>query len=296
MRSYAKLNLFLKVLRLRADGYHELDTLFERISLFDTVRLIPRRDTAILLECDSSELPRDPSLNLAYLAARLLQDTFKVKAGVRIEISKRIPVGAGLAGGSSNAASVLVGLNRLWRLGLSRDALSRLGARLGSDVPFFIHDTSFACGRGRGERIRRLNSLSGRRLWHVLVVPKIRVLTPDIYKGWDKLVKKDARYRIAALTRPHCDVKILLLALRKNDPGLLQQALFNSLQEVSGSFYPQVLKAQQALTRLGIGPVLMSGSGPAVFGIVPTRKEAAAFYAKLKDQKNNWRVYIVHTR
>ena len=148
--SSAKLNLYLEVLDKRPDGYHNLRTVFERISLSDTITLKEIGTPEIKIISDSKEIPCDRR-NLAYKAAEILKEDLGIEKGLEIRIKKIIPVGAGLGGGSSNAASVLLGLNRLWRLGLSRRRLLGYAARLGSDVSFFIYDCPYALGTSRGK-------------------------------------------------------------------------------------------------------------------------------------------------
>ncbi|MDD4953799.1 MAG: 4-(cytidine 5'-diphospho)-2-C-methyl-D-erythritol kinase [Candidatus Omnitrophica bacterium] len=282
LNSYAKLNLYLAVLNKRKDNYHNIETLFQRISLCDKIILKSRRDDLIKVACAQPGVPQDHT-NLCWRAAKLLQDTCRVKKGVDIRIIKRIPVGAGLGGGSSNAATLLLGLNKAWRLGLSRGRLVKLASLIGSDVPFFIYERAFALGRGRGERISPVNTSA--RFWHILVVPKIIVSTPGIYRGWD---------RYSGLTTIRGDVKILTSVIRKKkvpEAGLL----FNSLEEITTALYPQVRRAKEALAGLGLKPILMSGSGPSVFGIVSSRKEALSASRQLKNKNRSWRFFVVRT-
>lgn len=145
VKSYAKLNLYLEVLKLRKDNYHSIKTIFERIDLCDKIILKTRRDKKIRVICASKDVPRNRT-NLAYRSAKLLQDKFKLDRGVDIKIIKRIPVGAGLGGGSSNAAFTLLGLNRLWKLRLGQKELARYARKIGSDVAFFIYDYHYALG------------------------------------------------------------------------------------------------------------------------------------------------------
>ncbi|MBU1998889.1 MAG: 4-(cytidine 5'-diphospho)-2-C-methyl-D-erythritol kinase, partial [Candidatus Omnitrophica bacterium] len=173
LNSYAKLNLYLEVLKKRPDKYHDLNTLFERITLCDRISLKPLEDSLIRVYCTDKQLQENPRKNLAYLSAMLLRKRFRIKNGVEIRIEKNIPVGSGMGGGSSNAATVLLGLNMLWGLGLTKYELAAIGAKIGSDVPFFIYDVPFALGKGRGERIQPLKRLSNMRLWHILVVPRL---------------------------------------------------------------------------------------------------------------------------
>ena len=276
LKSYAKVNLYLKILNKRPDNYHNLDTIFERISLFDTIVLSGRKDNLIKITCSDKNVPTD-NTNFCYKAAKLLQDKFKINSGVNIRIKKRIPVAAGLGGGSSNAATVLLGLNKLWKLGLSTEKLAKLAAKTGSDTAFFVYNTPFAQGRGRGEKITLLPKLKKLKFWHILIVPGIKVSTPHIYREWDKQDK--------GLTMVSSDVKILRFG----------QPLFNSLESVTLRLYPQVRQVKYALQGLGLNSVLMSGSGPAVFALVASKKQAVSLSEKLKELTPSSRFFVVKT-
>lgn len=303
LHSYAKLNLYLEVLAKRKDSYHNIKTLFERIDLSDEIIISPRSDKSIKICCRDSQVPQDNS-NLCYRSARLMQKSFCVLRGVDIKIIKRIPVGAGLGGGSGNAAAVLVGLNKLWKMGLSINALVNLAKKIGCDVPFFIYNTPFALGQERGDKIKPLGTVKDARLWHILIVPRIKVSTPLIYRKWDEYssLKHPKRRDILSknnyltgLTRPLYDVNILNLALGKNNLSLLGKALFNDLESISSRLYPQVRRIREKLESSGIKAILMSGSGPAVFGIVSSRKEAESLGRQLKKENKSWRVFVTRT-
>jgi len=286
--SYAKLNLYLEVLHKRKDNYHNIKTIFERIDLADKIILKSRRDKKINISCNESSVPQD-SANLAWRSAKLLQDSFNIDKGVDIKIIKRIPVGSGMGGGSSNAASTLVGLNKLWKLNLPQNKLAELAKKLGCDVPFFIYNTPFALGEARGDKIKPLKALTNVRLWHILVVPNIEVSTASIYKRWDKYSKT------FKLTMPEYNVNIMNLALKKNDLLLIGDALFNSLEPVTTRLYPQINEVKEKLIQLGVKSILMSGSGPAVFGIVSSRKEALSLRRQLKSNSFFGEVFVSRT-
>jgi 4-diphosphocytidyl-2-C-methyl-D-erythritol kinase len=293
LKSYAKLNLFLSVRHKRPDSFHAIETVFERISLSDRIVLRPRADGKIVFRCNDPSLPGGAG-NLAVKAALLLSRTYRVRAGVTITLSKRIPVGAGMGGGSGNAATVLSGLNKLWGLRLPRPELAKLAAQIGSDVPFFIYNCRFALATGRGDRIRPLPELGRRVLWHVIAVPGIHVSTPLIYKHWDKL-SASKNSDTSRLTRRASNAKLIILALGKNDLPGLGSALFNSLEAVTTDLYPRVGAVKQALAAAGVKYHLMSGSGSAFFGIVSSRKEADAFSRKLKKDNRLWHVFVAST-
>jgi len=285
LKSYSKVNLYLRVLNIRPDKFHNIETIFERINLYDKIILKPRRDNHIRIICRNPLVPKNNS-NLCFRSAELLQKKFKVNKGVDITIIKNIPIGAGLGGGSGNAAAVLLGLNKLWKLNLTTEKLKNLASGIGSDVPFFIYDTPFAIGRGRGERIKPLTALRDVLLWHILVVPKIHVSTPLIYREWD---------RKSTLTGKGDDVKILTSVLRKKGLCELRRNLFNSLESITIRLYPEVKRVKEKLSKLGVKTILMSGSGPAVFGVVSSRKEAVFLCNKLGKEESSCRVSVVRT-
>jgi len=291
LKSYAKLNLYLEVLNIRSDSYHNLVTLFERISLYDEILLTPRLDKEIKLLCAEPRVPSGKR-NLALRAAALLRKVSGIDKGADIKIIKHIPVAAGLGGGSSNAATVLLGLNRLWRLNFSREKLTELARELGADVPFFLYDASFALGRERGDRIMPL-SVMKRRLWHILIVPRFLVSTFSIYKALDKQRKTVKIRDLTELTKALNNVKILSLALKKGSTPLEGAFLFNRLEEVTLKRYPQIKKIKDKLSNLGVRAVLMSGSGPAVFGVVSSRKEGESLCRFFKRSGNE--SFVVRT-
>jgi 4-diphosphocytidyl-2C-methyl-D-erythritol kinase len=214
----AKVNLFLKVLGKRKDSYHNILTVFEKISLADTIR-ISKIPSGIEVSSDRF-ITRSPEDNIAYRAARMLIRKKRLKCGVRIQIIKRIPVAAGLGGGSSDAAAVLLGINRLFRLNLTKRALLGLGAALGADVPFFLLEKPFAIGRSKGERLEAIDSR--KRYWHLIANPGFKVSTKDIYNAFDAAtslgINPEQRRRVDrsgfALTRPASGVKMKLSGLK----------------------------------------------------------------------------------
>ncbi len=295
LASYAKLNLFLQVTGTRKDGYHTLRTVFERISLSDTIRFSLRRDGVISVSSDSTQIPGGPG-NLAWRSAALLKERYKCPLGADIHIEKRIPVGAGMGGGSSNAATVLKGLNKLWGIGAPAGELARLGAKIGADVPFFLHDTRFAMATGVGDKVAALAVPARISLWHVLVIPRVHVSTPGIYKRWDVLAPKVLKNKRIGLTIPPKNVKILNLALQNGDLSQLGESLFNSLQFVTERDYPSVSHIRKRLAQEGISSVLMSGSGPTVFTVAPTRRAAHEAAAVMRNADPSWQVFVVKTR
>lgn len=281
LRSPAKVNLYLRVVRRRPDGFHELDTVFERISLSDEITLTAA-PSGISLSTDRKKVPSGPD-NLVWRAAALLQETCGVRKGVRIRLKKRIPVAAGLGGGSSNAATVLLGLNRLWKLKLSRQKLVELGACLGSDVPFFVLETPFAHGTGRGEILKPVSG--GRKLWHCLVKPPFGISTQEAYGGLD----------LASLTPPKADAKMTLHSIRKGDLEGLSRQLTNSLEVSLKHRFTTILEIKNELVREGALSALLSGSGSTVFGLFNSQREATRAARILKKKNKSWQVFVAST-
>jgi len=274
----AKVNIFLEVLDKRRDSYHNIHTLFERISLADTVRIskIPS-GIEIVSEPPVTRSPKD---NIAYAAAKAVIDGYKLKRGVRIKIKKRIPVAAGLGGGSSDAAAVLIGMNRLFKLGISKRGLMRMAARIGSDVPFFALETPFAIGSSRGERLRAVGIKE--RFWHVVVNPGFKLPTKDVYRAFDTSTKlgidPEQRRRIDtsdfALTRRRPDAKINFRSKTALDISALGSMLHNDLEDTVVAKKKAVGVIIRRLASLSKGRAIVSGSGPSVFCLCRTRKEA----------------------
>ena len=284
--SPAKLNLVLDVLGKRPDGFHELRTIFERIDLCDRIRLTSRADGRVRVECTHPQVPKGPK-NLVVKAAQLLKTELGIPQGVTIRIEKNIPVAAGLAGGSSNAATVLLGLNRLWKLQLSQKQLAAYASRLGSDVAFFIYNIPFALGEGRGEKIRALPV--GAKLWHVLVTPRFKMLTSEVFRR----LSKPARRGTLQLTKKRDNVNILLPYLRKNSPSGIGAALANALEPAILSLRPDFVHLKKKLSDAGACGVCFSGSGPSVFALA--RSKAHAGQIKARFDRRYAQVYVVST-
>ncbi len=267
--SPAKVNLFLEVRGKRVDGYHDIRTLFERINLCDRIELSTAR-RGIRVQCDLKNIPTGPK-NTAYRAASLLKERYGITEGVRIRIQKRIPVAAGLGGGSSNAASVLLGLNRLWKLHLPRKTLMNIASEIGSDVPFFVLERPFALGLGRGERLKPVPRPL-RKIWHCLVKPSFGISTKAAYKALPA----------AALTGKKADVRMTLHSIQKGDSKPLSKLLTNSLEAIKNKRLTAILKLKNELVESGALASLMSGSGSCVFGIFTSRNQALKAAQKLR--------------
>lgn len=272
----AKINPILQIVSERADGYHELSLVFQSIGIWDTIHLTSSVETQLI--CNHPELPTDRS-NLALKAAHLLQAKFPDWGGVTIELHKEIPIGAGLAGGSADAAGVLVGLNNLWGLGLSTPQLQELALELGSDVPFCVRGGT-AWGRGRGEILTPLPSPN----WWVLVC-KHRDLS--ISTAWAYQSYKAGRFIEKPKTIP---IESLLYSWQ-TDPHLLT----NDLEQAVLPHYPQIRELKNALQELGAEGVLMSGSGAAVFAVVPTEAAGVEMQHRINDRFPTVATWLTHT-
>lgn len=280
LKAPAKVNLYLNVLRKRPDGFHDIETVFEKINLCDEI-VLKRRKQGIRILCTHKDLPSN-GRNLGFKAAEALLAKTKRQDGVEIKITKRIPVAAGLGGGSSDAAAVLLGLNRLLRLGQTRTQLLQVAAQLGADVPFFVLRSLRAIGRGKGEALTPLKIK--RKNWYVLVVPPLAVSTRRMYQA----------LRIT-LTKPHPGVKIVIRALESDNLTSLNKCSYNSFEPVLQKKYQEIQEIKKALRSLGAYATLVSGSGPCVFGITQTRKEAMGISKKLETKEKNWQIIVAKT-
>jgi len=270
----AKVNLGLAVHRRRPDGYHDISTLFLKISLLDAVRLTARpRD--IVVHCAHPEVPGDAS-NLVHRAALALQP-LAPNQGVCVALQKTIPIAAGLGGGSSDAAATLLGLNTLWQLGLSATELAVYAASLGADVPFFLLPAVAAMGYGRGDDLEAI--ACPRTFYLVLVKPPIAVSTAWVY----------AQLRFE-LTGPPKDTTILKHCLESGDIEGLGAACFNDLEAVVLRHVPVVQDVKRALLRPGVYGVCMSGSGPTVYALCPSWDVAHEVAAAVRQR--GWGVWV----
>ncbi|KSU87121.1 4-diphosphocytidyl-2C-methyl-D-erythritol kinase [Priestia veravalensis] len=252
VKAPAKINLSLDVLHKRTDGYHEVKMVMTTIDLADRIELSEREDGRIVIYSHNRFVP-DDQRNLAYQAAQLLKKRCKVDKGVNILIDKQIPVAAGLAGGSSDAAATLRGLNQLWDLGLSLDMLAELGAEIGSDVSFCVYGGT-ALATGRGEVIEHIEAPPN--CWVILAKPEIGVSTADVYRN------------LKVQNVSHPNVEGMIEAIEAGNYREMCKFVGNVLEEVTLKMHPEVLLIKEQMKRFGADAVLMSGSGPTVFGLV----------------------------
>jgi len=263
----AKINLLLDVLRKRDDGYHEVEMIMTMVDLADRLEMEELNRDTIIISSQVGYIPLDEK-NLAFQAARLIKERYDVRQGVYIHLDKKIPVAAGLAGGSSDAAAALRGLNRLWKLQIPEDELCRLGAELGSDVPFCVTGGT-AIARGRGERLEHIDNPP--QCWVVLAKPPINVSTADVY----------GRFRANEL-KEHPSVPNMVDALARGSFHDICDGLGNVLENVTLGLYPEVMQLKEIMIKLGADGVLMSGSGPTVFGLVSKEAKLSRIYNGLR--------------
>lgn len=250
IESYGKINLGLDVLYKREDGYHEINTIMQQINLSDSL-VIREIEGDIELDCNNRELPLD-STNLVYRAWKKIQEKTGIKKGIQVIIQKNIPIAAGLAGGSSNAAAVLKGLNELWDLKLSVEELREIGVEIGADVPYcIIGGTAFA--EGIGEKLTRLKPFKDKNL--LLINPGIGVSTAEVYKSL-KLTEKR-----------RMDVKKIISSIEKDDIKSVAENIINVMEDVVIEKNPIISEIKKDMMSLGALNPLMSGSGPTVFGL-----------------------------
>jgi 4-diphosphocytidyl-2-C-methyl-D-erythritol kinase len=263
LRVPCKVNLYLEVLRRRPDGYHDLRTVMQAVSLYDELDLAPRQDGRIALTCSDPALPAGEE-NLAVRAARMLKERSATRQGADIALRKAIPVGSGLGGGSADAALTLLGLDRLWGLKTAREELTAMAAALGSDVAFFLHGGTALC-EGRGERVTPLPC--GGEFNYVLVMPPWSVSTREVYGA--------LRHRLTRRRGPSTKV---LEAAAQGDSRLLGRCLRNDLESAALGVHGQLAEIARRLRELRRGAQaegsLLSGSGSAFFAVVEDREEA----------------------
>jgi 4-diphosphocytidyl-2-C-methyl-D-erythritol kinase len=271
LESPAKVNLRLEILRKREDGYHEIRTIFQKISLHDTLHFSLKRRRGIRITADHPGLPTGKR-NLVYQAVRSILERSDFEGGVDVVIEKRIPLGAGLGGGSSNAATTLKAVNQLLKMNLNRKELKEAGAKIGADVPFFLFEGS-AIGSGVGERLRKITLPT---LWYILIYPNFEVSTRWAYQNF-----------ILTKTKYHFNLRKLL----KTPEGIVR-LLWNDLEGVVSGEYSEIRIMKRMLTSAGAMGAIMTGSGPSVLGIFPGEKKATEACQLLKRmvRGRGWKV------
>lgn len=254
LKALAKINLGLDVLRRREDGYHEVKMIMQTIGLHDDLEIRKTKTPGIQVKTNLYYLPTNEN-NLVYKAAKLLMDEFQIQDGVSIQLKKRIPVAAGMAGGSSDGAAVLWGINQMYGLGLSMQALMERGVRLGADVPYCIQRGT-ALAEGIGEKLSVLPPMP--KCTILIAKPGISVSTKFVYEN---LHANDLK------PEQHPDVDSMIEAMRQKDLGLLCSRMGNVLETVTIPAYPVIDEIKKTMMDNGALGSMMSGSGPTVFGI-----------------------------
>jgi 4-diphosphocytidyl-2-C-methyl-D-erythritol kinase len=276
LESPAKVNLRLEILNKRKDGYHELRTVFQKISLHDTLHFSLIKEKGISIATDHPNLPVGKT-NLVYQAAQSMLKASDYQGGIHIEIKKEIPLGAGLGGGSSNAATTLKALNQLLKRSLSKRKLMEMGLEIGADVPFFIWKGA-AIGSGIGEKLKKVTLPD---LQYVLIYPNFEVSTRWAYQNF-----------VLTNQRIHFNLHKFL-----KTPEGISSILFNHLEEVVSRKYPQIEVMKNSLLSRGALGALMTGSGPTVFGLFQDDKSATGAYEKIKKMvaRRGWVVFKTYS-
>lgn len=272
--SPAKINLYLNILGKYPSGFHKIESIVERVSLSDAITITVSRQNRTRIFCNNKDLEGEH--NLCFKAAELIKEKLKLAANFDISLKKNIPVGSGLGGGSSNAASTLLGINALLELGLSQKKLYELGSELGSDVNFFLSEAQFALISGKGEKVI---PLEGKTLRHIIVWPRVHLATKMVYE-----------HSKAKLTKVLNNVKILKYALKKGDISLLKSNIFNALEKSALSLCRELRLAKENFDKRGVFSKV-TGSGSTFYlvldGITP--------YNINGFLPGDWGVYEVNT-
>jgi 4-diphosphocytidyl-2-C-methyl-D-erythritol kinase len=276
--SFAKINWFLKVLGRREDGFHELCTSFQTVSLFDELTF--EEYDEILLTCNEPQIPLDET-NLILGAAQILRNELAIKKGAKIHLEKRIPAPGGLGGGSSNAATALLGLAVLWNLKPKFEKLKEFGAKLGSDVPFFFYGGT-ALGTGRGTEIVSIDDLTEKYL--LIVTPSVKVSTREAF----------SRLNAPYLTKETSKSILKICQIEAHNFNLKLSQLKNDFEKSVFEFQPEISRVKTKLLQLGAVQAALSGSGASVFAIFD-KEETRQATLKALEEETNWRKFAVAT-
>jgi 4-diphosphocytidyl-2-C-methyl-D-erythritol kinase len=276
--SFAKINWSLRILGTRPDGFHELCTVLQTISLHDTLTF--RKSDKLVLTCDDPQIPTDRN-NLVIKAAGALRELSGVNAGAAIHLEKKIPSPGGLGGGSSNAATALLGLRKLWSLDVDDRELEEIASGLGSDVPFFLHGGR-CLGTGRGETIEDLPDIVEKYI--LIVTPSVSVSTAHAYRA----------FAASNLTIPDPKSILKICRFEAGSPDLLPSALKNDLESIVTTMHPEIGRVKETLLALGASAAMMSGSGASVFALFD-KEETRQTALKALDIESTWRKFAVAT-
>ena len=275
----AKINLFLEITGKRPDGYHNLESIMQTVSLFDEITVEDISGGGIFLECDNQNLPTDDS-NIVYKAAVAVKNRFNIQKGVKITLKKAIPMGAGLGGGSSDAAATIKALISLWNIETDKSEAERIGSSLGADVPFFLTAGTAVC-EGIGDIVTPIANL--RKIPIILANPGFGISTPSVYKK--------VKFPLTKVRKSHI-IKKLICNGSFNENYALKYC-FNRLEEFVFPDYPEIAKIKSIMADLGCAG-LMSGSGATVFCIFGSESQSETIKSKLREYHwNTWTVYPV---
>lgn len=278
MKAYAKVNISLDIVGKREDGYHLLRMIMQNIDLYDDITVEKQRE-GITIECNKNYVPTD-SRNLAYKAAMLFKEKYDITDGVKIKIAKNIPVSAGLAGGSTDAATVLKIMNKLFEVNASNEELKEIGLKLGADIPYCIEGGTALC-EGIGEKITPLKSFKDKII--VLVKPSFGVSTKEVYKNFDM-----------DKVNKHPDTEELIKAIENDDLRYVAYNMRNLLENVTLKKHKILINLKEEMNKYGSIGTMMSGSGPTVFAFFDDMLKAQRCFEKMKEKYSE--VFITRTR
>ncbi len=266
-KAYAKINLFLNVVKKRFDGYHDLEMVMAAIDLFD-VLTFQKNDTKDIIINSNIEITSNLEDNIVYKAAKLLKTKFSIDQGVTINIEKKIPIAGGLAGGSADAAATFRGLNKFWKLKLSLDEMAKLGLDLGADIPFCIYN-KLCVARGKGEELLFLENRL--KMPILLIYPNIKMSTKEVFSKikTEQIKERKINDMTSAIYNSNCELMI--------------RELHNSLESIAFEMEPEIEKIKAEMIDLGLDGVLMSGSGSTVFGVSKDKTKLQYVYKIMNE-------------
>jgi len=276
-KAYAKVNLGLDVLRRREDGYHDVKMIMQTVNLFDRITIEDMPESGIEIATNLSFIPNNED-NLIYKAAKLLMDEFDIKKGVKIYLEKHIPVAAGMAGGSTDAAATLIGINKLFRLGLSKEDLMRRGVRIGADVPYCVMRGT-ALSEGIGEVLTKIEGMP--QCYVLIAKPTVSVSTKFVYEN----------LHANELTE-HPDIDGMIEYIKAGDLKGIASKMENVLETVTVKEYPVIDEIKTLMKENGALNSIMSGSGPTVFGLFDNKETAENAYGVLKNRNLAKQVFL----
>mgnify|MGYP000890354560 CR=1 FL=1 len=279
VKALAKVNLGLDVVRKREDGYHEVRMIMQTIHLFDRLEIMRNQSGRITMSTNLAFLPTNEN-NLVYKAAALLKEEFDIGDGIDVKLHKHIPVAAGMAGGSTDAAAVLYGMNRIFDLGLSKEDLMTRGVKLGADVPYCIMRGT-VLAEGIGEKLTPLPPMPKCQI--LIAKPPISVSTKMVYEKLDSCEIKE-----------HPDIDGILDGLKNQDLEQVAASMGNVLEKVTVEAYPVIAQIKECMMEAGALGAMMSGSGPTVFGIFRDRRTAKEAFTKVKAQNLAKQIYLAN--